>query len=144
MMSKFLSMFSRKKKKISIGICAMDKKSKSKPMLAILEKINKEIFEIVSFSDDILLNTPIETWPQCDVLIAFYSTNYPTEKVLEYIKLRKPFCINDLSMDKILKDRRKMYKLLVELGIDVPTHYIVNRNENEEDTNVIEEYDEVC
>lgn len=42
------------------------------------------------------------------VLIAFYSTNFPTEKAISYVELRKPYLINDLSMDSCLKDRRKV------------------------------------
>ena len=93
--------------------------------------------------DDRILNQPIDTWPVVDVLITFYSTKFPTEKALDYIKLRKPFLINDLEMDNTtLKDRRKVYNLLKSIGIDVPTHVFVNRDEGE-DNNVIEEYDEV-
>ncbi len=56
-----------------------------------------------------------------EVLIAFYSTKFPTAKALEYVKLRlrKPFMVNDLEMDQVLKllDRRKVYKLLLQQGI---------------------------
>ena len=41
------------------------------------------------------------------VLIAFYSTKFPTEKALSYIQLRNPYLLNDLEMDSVLKDRRK-------------------------------------
>jgi inositol hexakisphosphate/diphosphoinositol-pentakisphosphate kinase len=131
------------KRKIRLGICAMDKKAKSKPMSEILDRLPKEMFEVELFGDDRILNQPIDTWPVVDVLITFYSTKFPTEKALDYIKLRKPFLINDLEMDNTtLKDRRKVYNLLKSIGIDVPTHVFVNRDEGE-DNNVIEEYDEV-
>jgi inositol hexakisphosphate/diphosphoinositol-pentakisphosphate kinase len=130
------------KRKIRLGICAMDKKAKSKPMSEILDRLPKEMFEVELFGDDRILNHPIDNWPVVDVLITFYSTKFPTEKALEYIKLRKPFLINDLEMDTTLKDRRKVYNLLKSIGIDVPTHVFVNRDEGE-DNNVIEEYDDV-
>ena len=72
--------------------------------------------EIVIFGDDCILNQPIESWPIVDCLIAFYSTRYPTEKALQYVHLRKPFMINDLEMDSVLKDRRKVYQLLQQTG----------------------------
>lgn len=130
-------------KKITLGICAMDKKAKSKPMREILQRLPEELFEIIMFGDNVILNQPIESWPVCEVLIAFYSTRFPTEKALEYIKIRKPYLINDLEMQSILNDRRKVYELLESQGIDVPHHIFVNREEGKEDTNVIEEFDEV-
>jgi inositol hexakisphosphate/diphosphoinositol-pentakisphosphate kinase len=50
--------------------------------------------------------------------------------------------INDLVFDDaILKDRRKVYRLLQENGIDVPTHVFLER-ENPDVINSIEEFDE--
>ena len=129
-------------KKISLGICAMDKKAKSKPMREILQRLPPELFEIVMFGDDLLVNQPIESWPSAEILIAFYSTGYPTEKVLEYIKLRNPFLINDLEIDSVMKDRRQVYEMLESQGIDVPKHVFVNRDTPGTE-NVIEEFDEV-
>ena len=129
-------------KKIRLGICAMDKKARSKPMNEILSRLPKELFEVEIFGDDTILNQPIESWPVVEVLICFYSSKFPTEKALEYISLRKPYLINDLEMDTTLKDRRKVYNLLKSIGIDVPFHVFVNRDEGE-DNNVIEEFDEV-
>eukprot|EP01040_Poterioochromonas_malhamensis_P002256 gene2256-2398_t len=129
-------------KKIRLGICAMDKKAKSKPMNEILNRLPPELFEIEIFGDEMILRQPIENWPIVEVLISFYSSKFPTEKALEYVQLRKPYLINDLNEESTLKDRRKVYKLLVSIGIDVPNHVFVNRVEGTEDTNVIEEYDE--
>lgn len=130
-------------KKITLGICAMDKKAQSKPMKEILSRLPPDAFEIVFYGDDCILNTPVEDWPVCEVLITFYSTRFPTEKALQYIKLRNPFLINDLEMDSTLKDRRKVYELLLSQGIDVPQHVFVNREPDQPDNNVVEEFDEV-
>lgn len=130
-------------KKITLGICAMDKKARSKPMREILDRLPKDLFQIVLFGDECILNQPIEEWPEVEVLIAFYSTRFPTEKALEYIKLRKPYLINDLSMETTLKDRRLVYNMLEECGIDVPFHIFVSRDEHESDFYTIEEFDEV-
>ncbi len=130
-------------KKIVLGICAMDKKARSKPMKEILSRLPEDLFEIVVFGDDCILNQPIELWPVVEVLISFYSTRFPTEKALQYVDMRKPFLINDLQMETTLKDRRKVYDMLESLGIDVPSHVYVNREVDQPDSNVIEEFDEV-
>ena len=133
----------------------MDKKAKSKPMKEILLRLPEELFEIIYFGmvlvfplstvflgDEVILNEPIETWPIVEVLIAFYSTKFPTAKAIEYVKLRKPYMINDLEMEATLKDRRKVYDLLENQGIDVPTHVFLNREDPNKE-NIIEEFDEV-
>eukprot|EP01035_Chromulina_nebulosa_P019512 gene19512-25408_t len=140
------STFYRKKKhtirkKIVLGICAMDRKAKSKPMREILQRLPEELFEIVIFGDDVILNQPIEQWPIVEVLISFYSSKFPTDKAIQYIKLRNPFIFNDLEMEYVLKDRRKVYELLISEGIDVPKHVYVERDKPDV-TNTIEEFDE--
>lgn len=130
-------------KKVILGICAMDKKVKAKPMVEILTRLPEDLFEIKCFGDDCILNQPVESWPVVEVLITFYSNKFPTDKALNYIKLRKPYLINDLEMANVLKDRRMIYEILESIGIDVPFHVYVDREPGKEDTNFIEEFDEV-
>ncbi|CAB9509992.1 hexakisphosphate and diphosphoinositol-pentakisphosphate kinase [Seminavis robusta] len=115
--------------RIRLGICAMDKKARSKPMAEILSRLDEEVFHVVFFGDDVILNKPIEEWPVCHVLIAFFSKGYPLEKAMQYVKLRKPFTINDLEMQQTLKDRRRVYDLLERSGIDVPRHVYLSRDD---------------
>ena len=43
-------------------------------MKEILDRLAKfEMFEIVVFSDEVILNHPVEEWPICDALISFFS-----------------------------------------------------------------------
>lgn len=106
--------------RIRLGICAMDKKARSKPMAEILSRLDEEVFHVVFFGDEVILNQPIEEWPICHVLVAFYSKGYPLDKAMQYVELRKPFTLNDLPTQKLLMDRRKVYDLLEGSGIDVP------------------------
>jgi hypothetical protein len=115
--------------RVRLGICAMDKKARSKPMAEILSRLDEEVFHVVFFGDDAILNKPIEEWPTCHVLIAFFSKGFPLEKAMEYVKLRKPFTINNLEMQNTLKDRRRVYDLLEGSGIDVPRHVYLSRDD---------------
>jgi inositol hexakisphosphate/diphosphoinositol-pentakisphosphate kinase len=115
--------------RIRLGICAMDKKARSKPMAEILSRLDETLFHVVFFGDDMIKNEPVEEWPECDVIIAFYSKGYPLQKAKEYVKLKKPFILNDLDMQEQLKDRRCVYDLLVASGIDVPRHVYLSRDD---------------
>jgi hypothetical protein len=114
--------------RIVLGVCAMDKKARSKPMAEILSRLDEQHFRVLFFGDNVILNKEVEEWPACDALIAFFSKGYPLEKVKQYVNLRKPFILNDLEMQEVLKDRRKVYDLLEASGIDVPRHVYLSRD----------------
>jgi len=114
--------------RIRLGICAMDKKARSKPMSEILSRLDSALFELVFFGDEVILNHSIDDWPQVDVLIAFYSSGYPLEKAEDYVAKYEPFVLNDLGSQHTLMDRRKVYDLMEENGIDVPRHVYVSRD----------------
>ena len=114
--------------RIRLGICAMDKKARSKPMAEILSRIDENTYRVVFFGDSVLLNDPSTSWPQCDVLIAFYSKGYPLQKVKEYAKICKPYILNDLDMQEVIQDRRRVYDTLEGSGIDVPRHVYLSRD----------------
>ena len=84
----------------------MSKKSVSKPMKEILERLkNFEKIEIYVFPESVILNDPIEEWPIVDVLISFFSSGFPLSKAINYFKLRQPYAINDLETQHTLMDR---------------------------------------
>ncbi|CAA0402692.1 unnamed protein product [Arabidopsis thaliana] len=127
-------------KKITIGVCVMEKKVKcgpevfSAPMGQIMDRIHAfGEFEIIHFGDKVILEDPVESWPICDCLIAFYSSGYPLEKVQAYSSLRKPFLVNELDPQYLLHDRRKVYEHLEMYGIPVPRYACVNRKVPDED-----------
>jgi inositol hexakisphosphate/diphosphoinositol-pentakisphosphate kinase len=115
--------------RIRLGICAMDKKARSKPMAEILSRLDSSLFHVIFFGDEVISNKPIEEWPDCQVLIAFYSKGFPLLKARAYVELKKPFILNDLGMQDVLKDRRKVYDLLEASGIDVPRHIYLSRDD---------------
>ncbi|XP_057315055.1 inositol hexakisphosphate and diphosphoinositol-pentakisphosphate kinase 2-like isoform X2 [Hydractinia symbiolongicarpus] len=114
---------------IIVGICAMNKKTYSRPMKEILKRLKRFILlDFQIFPDEIVLNEPVENWPVVDCLISFYSTGFPLEKAIAYAKLRKPLVINDLEMQYLLQDRREVYRLLEEEGLEIPRYAIFNRD----------------
>ena len=76
------------------------------PMQHILQRIQvQEYIQIVMFTDKVILEDPIEEWPICDCLIAFFSQGFPLEKAISYVNLRNPLVFNDLEMQYSLMDR---------------------------------------
>uniref|UniRef100_A0A8C5D279 Inositol hexakisphosphate and diphosphoinositol-pentakisphosphate kinase n=1 Tax=Gadus morhua TaxID=8049 RepID=A0A8C5D279_GADMO len=121
-------------RQIVVGICCMMKKSKSKPMTQILERLCKfEYITVVIFPEDAILNEPVEKWPLCDCLISFHSKGFPLDKAVSYAKLRNPLLINDLNMQYYIQDRREVYRILQEEGIDLPRYAVLNRDPDNPD-----------
>uniref|UniRef100_A0A8C9HM25 Inositol hexakisphosphate and diphosphoinositol-pentakisphosphate kinase n=1 Tax=Piliocolobus tephrosceles TaxID=591936 RepID=A0A8C9HM25_9PRIM len=130
---------------IIVGICAMTKKSKSKPMTQILERLCRfDYLTVIILGEDVILNEPVENWPSCHCLISFHSKGFPLDKAVAYSKLRNPFLINDLTMQYYIQDRREVYRILQEEGIDLPRYAVLNRDPARPDEcNLIEGEDQV-
>ncbi|CAJ1050062.1 inositol hexakisphosphate and diphosphoinositol-pentakisphosphate kinase 2 isoform X1 [Xyrichtys novacula] len=132
-------------RQIMVGICCMMKKSKSKPMTQILERLCRfEYITVVIFPEDTILNEPVDKWPLCDCLISFHSKGFPLDKAVSYAKLRNPLLINDLNMQYYIQDRREVYRILQEEGIDLPRYAVLNRDPDKpEECNLVEGEDHV-
>ncbi|MEW5317234.1 MAG: hypothetical protein WDW38_008551 [Sanguina aurantia] len=129
--------------KVRLGICAMDKKAHSRPMLHITSRLLAYgEFEVVNFGDHTILNKPIEEWPACDALLTWHSEGFPLRKAQGYVLLRKPFLVNDVFWQDMLLDRRKVYTTLVANGIPVPHHIIVSRDDSGRDPDTFLEDEE--
>ncbi|KAI1904128.1 hypothetical protein AGOR_G00002500 [Albula goreensis] len=132
-------------RQIVVGICCMMKKSNSKPMTQILERLCRfEYITVSVFPEDVILNEPVEKWPRCDCLISFHSKGFPLDKAVSYAKLRNPLLINDLNMQYFIQDRREVYRILQEEGIDLPRYAVLNRDpDTPEECNLVEGEDQV-
>ncbi|KAH8105974.1 histidine phosphatase superfamily-domain-containing protein [Cristinia sonorae] len=116
---------------IILGICAMDVKARSKAMREILTRLVERArgtIEVKVFGDKVILDDDVENWPRCDVLISFFSTDFPLDKAISYVKLRNPYCINDLPPQALLWDRRLVGAVLDHLGVPTPKRLEVSRD----------------
>ncbi|XP_009303391.1 inositol hexakisphosphate and diphosphoinositol-pentakisphosphate kinase 2 isoform X8 [Danio rerio] len=132
-------------RQIVVGICAMSKKSKSKPMKEILERLSLfKYITVVTFEEEVILNETVENWPLCDCLISFHSKGFPLDKAVAYEKLRNPFVINDLDLQYYIQDRREVYRILKDEGIQLPRFAVLNRDPaRPEECNLVEGEDHV-
>ncbi|XP_031420912.1 inositol hexakisphosphate and diphosphoinositol-pentakisphosphate kinase 1 isoform X3 [Clupea harengus] len=130
---------------IVVGICAMVKKSRSKPMTQIMERLCKfEYITVVIFPEEVILSEPVEKWPLCDCLISFHSKGFPLDKAVSYAKLRNPLLINDLNTQYFIQDRREVYRILQQEGVDLPRYVVLNRDpDRPEECNLVEGEDQV-
>ncbi|XP_011640202.1 inositol hexakisphosphate and diphosphoinositol-pentakisphosphate kinase 2 isoform X6 [Pogonomyrmex barbatus] len=116
-------------KQVLVGICAMAKKSQSKPMKEILTRLEEfEYIKIVVFPEEVILKEPVENWPIVDCLISFHSKGFPLDKAINYANLRKPFIINHLPMQYDIQDRRRVYAILESEGIEIPRYAVLDRD----------------
>lgn len=112
-----------------IGVCAMDAKVLSKPCTQILNRLQENgQFTTIIFGDKVILDEDVETWPTCDFLISFFSKGFPLDKSIAYVKLRKPFIINDLILQKVLWDRRLCLQILQAAKIPTPFRLMITRD----------------
>lgn len=79
------------------------------------------------FPEEVIMK-PIEEWPLCDCLVSFHSKGFPLDKAIQYAELRKPYVINDLPMQYDIQDRRRVYAILEENGIEIPRYAILDRD----------------
>ncbi|XP_069692584.1 inositol hexakisphosphate and diphosphoinositol-pentakisphosphate kinase isoform X3 [Periplaneta americana] len=116
-------------KQVVVGVCAMAKKSQSKPMREILMRLQEfEYLKMVVFPEEVILKKPVEEWPICDCLISFHSKGFPLDKAIQYANLRNPFIINNLHMQYDIQDRRKVYSILEGEGIEIPRYAVLDRD----------------
>ncbi|XP_067003920.1 inositol hexakisphosphate and diphosphoinositol-pentakisphosphate kinase 2 isoform X3 [Anabrus simplex] len=116
-------------KQVVVGVCAMAKKSQSKPMKEILTRLEEfEYLKMVVFPEEVILKQPVEEWPVCDCLISFHSKGFPLDKAIQYSVLRSPFIINNLHMQYDIQDRRRVYSILESEGIEIPRYAVLDRD----------------
>uniref|UniRef100_A0A1A9WB12 Inositol hexakisphosphate and diphosphoinositol-pentakisphosphate kinase n=1 Tax=Glossina brevipalpis TaxID=37001 RepID=A0A1A9WB12_9MUSC len=116
-------------KQVVVGVCAMSKKTQSKPMKEIITRLEEfEFIKMVIFSEEVILKEPVDNWPICDCLISFHSKGFPLEKAIQYAQLRKPYVLNNLHMQYDIQDRRRVYAILEKEGIEIPRYAVLDRD----------------
>ncbi|KAK6619993.1 hypothetical protein RUM44_006393 [Polyplax serrata] len=131
-------------KQVVVGICAMGKKSQSKPMKEILTRLEEfEYLKMLVFPEETILKKSVDEWPLCDCLISFHSKGFPLDKAMQYANLRNPFIINNLDMQYDIQDRRKVYALLEREGIEIPRYAVLDRDSPTSKDELIESEDHV-
>ncbi|KAF5331632.1 hypothetical protein D9611_007691 [Ephemerocybe angulata] len=116
---------------VVLGVCAMDIKARSKAMREILTRLverSRGSIEVKVFGDKVILDEDVENWPRCDVLISFFSTDFPLDKAISYVALRNPVCINELPPQALLWDRRLVGTVLDHLKVPTPKRIEVSRD----------------
>ncbi|WWC90767.1 uncharacterized protein L201_005704 [Kwoniella dendrophila CBS 6074] len=119
---------------VQLGVCAMDVKARSKAMREILTRlvdIEKGGVDVKIFGDVVILEEDISHWPPVDVLISFFSTDFPLPKAISYTQLPNrtpPISINSLSMQSLLWDRRLVLAILDHIGVPTPSRAEVSRD----------------
>ncbi|KAG1852913.1 histidine phosphatase superfamily-domain-containing protein [Suillus tomentosus] len=104
----------------------MDIKARSKAMREILTRLVERAhgaIQVKVFGDKVILDEDVENWPRCDVLIPFFSTDFPLDKAM-----RHPFWINDLVPQALLWDRRLVGAILDHLQVPTPKRLEVSRD----------------
>ncbi|KAJ8925606.1 hypothetical protein NQ315_009446 [Exocentrus adspersus] len=128
-------------KVVIVGVCAMEKKTQSKPMKEILTRLQEfEYIKVIVFQEE----KPVEEWPVCDCLISFHSKGFPLEKAIQYAQLHNPYVINNLHLQYDIQDRRKVYATLDAEGIEIPRYAVLDRDSlDPKDHELVESEDHV-
>lgn len=143
---------------IRLGVAAMDRKARSKPMRNILSRLLATgKFEITVFGDKVILDEgpcsslrPSSSSHQAQTSrigpsAISSSPSSPTDSLstrpvrlsvslleltrsVAFVDLRKPICVNDLPLQKVFWDRRVVLQMLDKIGVPTSPRLECNRD----------------
>lgn len=106
----------------------------------LAERLATRNVRIVWLDESILFYDEVfHTFPVCNVIWTLYSPDLPLAKVAIYVDRCQCLELNSVEGLLALRDRRKMFRILVEQGIPVPQHVECNRDDAEP---AVEEFDD--
>jgi inositol hexakisphosphate/diphosphoinositol-pentakisphosphate kinase len=73
----------------------------------------------------------IEDWAIVDCLISFHSKGFPLDKAIRYAQLRNVYVLNNLNLQYDIQDRRKVYSILEQEGIEIPRYAVLDRDSSD-------------
>ncbi|KAF1744830.1 hypothetical protein MXB_3820, partial [Myxobolus squamalis] len=115
--------------KMSLGISSRNRKIFSKPMLEILYRLCAcHFLDIIIIPDNIVRKYEVEKWPIVNIFLCFYAKGYPLDKAIKYVELRKPYVINEIYNQKVLFNRREIYRVLSHHNVCVPNFMAIERD----------------
>jgi len=137
-----IGMNNHQRKRINVGICALEKKTLGTNTQLLLDYLYNESsndennieYKFFCFKDDTIFNTPVTQWPVCHALLCYHSCDFPLDKAINYVNMLSDekrngwriFDFNDVKIQKdLLLNRLQMYKHLESLNIPVPYPYLV-------------------
>jgi len=132
---------------ITLCVCAMWRTREKASVKSLIERLENRQITVISLDETILFDDDfVESFPKCDAIWTLYSPDLPLIKVEHYVQKTGCIELNSIAGLVALRDRREMFRLLVEYEIPVPFHIFCNRIEGEDkdhpDNCVVEEFDD--
>jgi len=130
---------------ITLCVCAMCRTREKASVRSLIDRLEARGITVISLDETILFDDDVyQSFPRCDAIWTLYSPDLPLNKVESYIERVGCMELNSIAGLVALRDRREMYRILVENEIPVPFHVVCNRKEEADhpDNCVIEEFDD--
>jgi len=124
---------------VRLGVFAQPCKLKSETLKEILNGIRSDQISVIYF-DESVTQMEVKNWPLVDVLLTFYSMDFPLILAKEYIDLNRPIELNHTSGLEKLRRLDTIYSTLADHDIPIPKYVVCDRSDGKKP--VVEEFDD--